>query len=275
MNTASRMESTGLADCIHVSQDTADLIAASGKSHWLVQREEKILAKGKGKMQTFFVDTNKMSRPYASSARSTCSGSELSPDSGHDVDFAELEQRRDRSTEWTVEIMAHHLRAMINARREKKIQPDPWEEIEELELSSYSAFGITSKSAINEVAQAIAFPEYKVGGKGTNIAPDIELDTTVLEELRCYVQTIASLYNENPFHNFDHATHVAMSVNKLLSRINAPDLDDPTKNVHDHTYGVGSDPLTWYVMDNPQQYETFSMCKSSHCCVCFIHGFIS
>jgi hypothetical protein len=242
------MESTGVANAIQVSQETADLVIAYGKSHWLVQREEKIQAKGKGTMQTFFLDTNKMSKPYTSSPRSTCSASEMSVASGYDVDVAEIEKKRNRSAEWTVEIMAHHLKAMINARKEKKIKPDPREKIGELELASISSFGIDNKSAIDEVAQAIIFPEYKLGWKGTKTADFTELDTVVLDELRNYVQTIASLYNENPFHNFDHATHVAMSVNKLLSRINAPDLVDGTsKDVHDHTYGVGSDPLTWYV----------------------------
>ena len=46
-----------------------------------------------------------------------------------------------------------------------------------------------------------------------------------------------------------------MSVNKLLARIVAPDLeyseDDVTKNVeamHDHTYGITSDPLTQFAV---------------------------
>jgi 3'5'-cyclic nucleotide phosphodiesterase len=56
------------------------------------------------------------------------------------------------------------------------------------------------------------------------------------------------LYNDNPFHNFDHANHVVMSVNKLLSRINAPDLNVNNEELHDHTYGINSDPLTWFAV---------------------------
>lgn len=41
MNTASRMESTGDADMIQLSQSTADLLRASGKGHWLHPREDK------------------------------------------------------------------------------------------------------------------------------------------------------------------------------------------------------------------------------------------
>ena len=56
-----------------------------------------------------------------------------------------------------------------------------------------------------------------------------------------------------PFHNFDHASHVGMSVAKLMSRI-VPDLSDvmdgetePSKDnllstLHDHTYGKSSPP---------------------------------
>jgi hypothetical protein len=60
---------------------------------------------------------------------------------------------------------------------------------------------------------------------------------------------------DNPFHNFEHASHVAQSVIKLLGRIIAPDLDETIINthtndlgsaLHDHTYGITSDPLTQF-----------------------------
>ncbi|CAB9528578.1 Receptor-type guanylate cyclase gcy [Seminavis robusta] len=55
VNTASRMESNGVKGRIHVSQATADAITAAGKGRWLTAREDKIVAKGKGEMQTYFV----------------------------------------------------------------------------------------------------------------------------------------------------------------------------------------------------------------------------
>ncbi|CAB9531243.1 Receptor-type guanylate cyclase gcy (Partial), partial [Seminavis robusta] len=54
VNTASRMESNGVRGRIHVSQATADAITLAGKASWLTPREDKILAKGKGLMQTYF-----------------------------------------------------------------------------------------------------------------------------------------------------------------------------------------------------------------------------
>ncbi len=40
---------------IHVSEATAECLRVSGKGHWLTAREDKIVAKGKGEMQTYFV----------------------------------------------------------------------------------------------------------------------------------------------------------------------------------------------------------------------------
>ena len=41
MNTAARMEHTGTRDRVHMSQETADLLIAAGKTSWLSQREDR------------------------------------------------------------------------------------------------------------------------------------------------------------------------------------------------------------------------------------------
>jgi class 3 adenylate cyclase len=55
MNTAARMESNGKPGRIHVSQQTADKLIGKGKASWITQREDKIVAKGKGELQTYWV----------------------------------------------------------------------------------------------------------------------------------------------------------------------------------------------------------------------------
>jgi hypothetical protein len=55
MNTASRMESTGKRERIQISQETADLLFDAGKKNWITPREEKVVAKGKGVMQTYWI----------------------------------------------------------------------------------------------------------------------------------------------------------------------------------------------------------------------------
>ena len=51
--------------------------------------------------------------------------------------------------------------------------------------------------------------------------------------------------SDNPFHNYEHASHVTMSVTKLLSRIVAPKINEKMSSeeklaskLHDHTYGT-------------------------------------
>jgi class 3 adenylate cyclase len=56
VNTSARMESNGTPNRIHISQTTADLLIKAGKGQWLTKRDELIEAKGKGKMQTYWVE---------------------------------------------------------------------------------------------------------------------------------------------------------------------------------------------------------------------------
>ena len=51
MNTASRMERTGDAGKIQVSEVTASLLTEAGKGYWLTKRIGTVAVKGKGEMQ--------------------------------------------------------------------------------------------------------------------------------------------------------------------------------------------------------------------------------
>lgn len=48
MNTASRVESHGARNRIHCSEEAATRLKEAGKQNWLIPREDKIHAKGKG-----------------------------------------------------------------------------------------------------------------------------------------------------------------------------------------------------------------------------------
>ncbi|CAB9504323.1 Receptor-type guanylate cyclase gcy [Seminavis robusta] len=70
VNTASRMESNGERDRIHVSPATAEALIARGKGAWLTPREDKIVAKGKGEMQTYWVIVNARTKSTRSAVSS-------------------------------------------------------------------------------------------------------------------------------------------------------------------------------------------------------------
>ena len=79
---------------------------------------------------------------------------------------------------------------------------------------------------------------------------NIENNPVVVEQLRDVVT--AKNYHDNPIHNFDHACHVTISVEKFITRSVTPDLDKKDLKssegivsiLHENTHGINSDPLT-------------------------------
>jgi Adenylate and Guanylate cyclase catalytic domain len=70
------MESNGVKGRIHCSEATAAALIAKGKESWLSPREDKIVAKGKGEMQTYFVvATSSTGRESVRSGISAITGS--------------------------------------------------------------------------------------------------------------------------------------------------------------------------------------------------------
>lgn len=73
VNTASRLESSGQSGRIHVSEDTAICLKRAGKANWLFPREDKVTAKGKGELVTYWLLCN--SNDFDNRTRSNVSGS--------------------------------------------------------------------------------------------------------------------------------------------------------------------------------------------------------
>ncbi|KAL7555815.1 hypothetical protein ACA910_012397 [Epithemia clementina (nom. ined.)] len=74
MNTASRVETTGMKGRIHVSQETADELKARGKGHLLIPRQDRILARGKGELQTYWVQFQSTQSTISGFSVSSCDG---------------------------------------------------------------------------------------------------------------------------------------------------------------------------------------------------------
>lgn len=80
INTASRVESNGVPNKIHVSQATADELKVHGYGSWLVPREDIVMAKGKGEMKTYFVDVTQTKSLGTKSSITISSGNESMED---------------------------------------------------------------------------------------------------------------------------------------------------------------------------------------------------
>jgi hypothetical protein len=241
------MESTAEMGRIQVSHETANLLIEAGKEKWLTERDTRVHAKGKGELKTFWVEVSKgQGRAMGSSVVSDDGGwreADLynsKDDVGNGTDIPlELTGHLDRLISWSTDILVNLL-GEIAARR--TLQDKPL--LQNLNLAT--PLGAT---VLDEVKEIITLPKFDGSTATTPEENPVEIDAEVAEQVRHFVTTIASLYRKNPFHNFEHACHVSQSVVKLMSRIVAPDIDveenkDIAAHLHDHTYGITSDPLT-------------------------------
>jgi Adenylate and Guanylate cyclase catalytic domain len=111
------MESTGKADQIHISSATADILIAAGKNHWVCAREEVVEAKGKGCLQTFWLNVDSGRKEMRSSGEQestghsmTLSDSRSENDAIGKSDFA----KRDRLVNWMVELLSGQVRKLVS-----------------------------------------------------------------------------------------------------------------------------------------------------------------
>ena len=209
VNTTARMESTGYCNRIHVSQDTADLLQASGKSHWLQMRKERVTAKGKGELQTYWLATGGDDDADLGHGMNDMTENQSEYDGDDDnpeitearlgENPVHLSQKQMRLVEWNAEILCRKLED-ISARREAfGTIPDTATHLEQVERKQLeSCFGM----ALDEVVEIIELPTYRATSADMDTTPKA-LNPKVTEQLFDYVQTIASMYHTNPFHNFE------------------------------------------------------------------------
>jgi len=102
-----------------------------------------------------------------------------------------------------------------------------------------------AKIIIDELTHIIDIPTYRVNSTPSSVVMDFD----IRDQLRDFVLAIAGTYRDVPFHNFEHASHVIMSAEKLMKRIVNPDgidndndADEVSKEIFDLTYGISKDP---------------------------------
>ena len=243
------MESTGQRGKIHISKQTADLIAADGKSQWVKPRDKLVQAKGKGELQTFWLELKAgsvMSDPTTVDSMPETDGSSEAPqDIGAMLDSrSNKESKAERLVSWQCDVLSQYLKKIV-AARDPRVKKDPFMKTEGL---------VPGNTVLDEVQEIITLPQQVVSQEDD--LKSVQLEEKVQSQLRAFVSKIGSMYHENSFHSFEHASHVTMSVTKLLSRVVTPsDVDyfrresvTNSTDLHEYTYGITSDPLTQFAV---------------------------
>lgn len=172
VNTCSRIESTGKAGRIHVSQTTADILVNSGKAHWLVARTDKVVAKGKGELQTFWLSPEEDKGSHQGEVKPNTVDLASEP-----VPSSVVNSKTTRLINWNADIALRLLR-QIAARRQQEQSPS----------SSNPTLGERQGTAIDEVKEIISLPTFCPVANAQEVDPEnLELDDAVDEELRDFI----------------------------------------------------------------------------------------
>jgi class 3 adenylate cyclase len=276
MNTCARVETSGQKNRIHASKEAATQICEFGKEHWVKARNEVIVAKGKGEIQTYWIELNSENAntvvtensgsnesvhlsPEEEEGGRAGSGPNLNRESSNleknsatiptgNADAAKNASRDDRMWRligWNADILAKIVKEIVARREASRVERQAVGYIRRIEREVSSSH----TSVLSEVMEIVELPEYdKEIEQCRRKTDEITLSEVVQKQLREYVSTVAAMYRPNAFHNYEHASHVTMSVVKLLSRIVAPATDKDAVELHDHTYGITSDPLTQFAV---------------------------
>jgi Adenylate and Guanylate cyclase catalytic domain/3'5'-cyclic nucleotide phosphodiesterase len=276
MNTASRIETTSEGGKIHVSHECAEHLIRAGKSRWIEKRQDVVYAKGKGAIETFWLVTtsdktgdvsglsSRLVRKTASIASSETDGERVgSLDTGTGgaaLTITKTENEKvQRLVDWNCELLLPILKKIVARRRGKKRRSTLTAQTQE-RVRQREAEITSNRNLLDELVEVIPLPAYDAqAAKDEQAFERMELSENVVSELREFISLVASMYrDDNPFHNWEHASHVTMSVNKLLARIVAPDSIVELQNgstdkdiasvLYDHTYGITADPLIQFAI---------------------------
>eukprot|EP00977_Amphora_coffeiformis_P021117 scaffold8828_cov204-Amphora_coffeaeformis.AAC.38 len=265
VNLASGMQATGSPSRIHISHDTAALLKEAGKERWIEERNDMVEVGYRGRLKTFWLRQSKK-------LRAPSEGDSLSDtDQNLWEDFQESNDRQQRLIEWNTQTLEGIVKQIIARRNASSRHSN----------SSYGRQSVTVSSGrhsdssscsnpqnesdpsttslarmpLDEVKEVIKLPEFNRRIAKRQIdADDVELTQDVRSQLQQFVAGIASMYKDNPFHCFAHASHVVMSMLKYMSRIvdsNGGEEEELSRTnkaatMHDNTYGITSDPLTHF-----------------------------
>ena len=241
------MESTSQPGKIQISSHTADALAAAGKSQWFTARTEKVLAKGKGQLETYWLairtdssdgtgsvivsDNGAKSELKTVTCLAKISEKDLPSASQESIDIKKdqqddvptvgdiaLPREIQQLVKWNVDLLLGALKEVV-AQREL-LSKDKQSKKNGKRKSKPSLL-TGSANYIEEVDDILTLQEFNSKLVTNHVNPQsVEVPPIVVEQLTMLVTEIASGYRAtNPFHNFAHASHVTMSVTKLFSRI--------------------------------------------------------
>eukprot|EP00980_Cylindrotheca_fusiformis_P021972 scaffold8826_cov73-Cylindrotheca_fusiformis.AAC.1 len=200
------------------------MLKDAGLGQWIIPRSTKIYVKGKGDMQTYWLRKSKTHKVKGIDSDMTTLvesvETEEESDSVEDIGLGfeddndqGIMNKMDRLVEWNVEVLSSLLQQIIASRG------GVVNGISTLSNAERN-IGIGVGTVLDEFTPIIPLKRFEAEDLRARRRPSsIDIGEEAKSQLRSYLSQIAGMYRDNPFHNFQHASHVTASVKKLLTRI--------------------------------------------------------
>lgn len=163
-------------------------------------RDDKVVAKGKGELTTYWLDVKSDSSGGKSSRHSETGSERACPNIDFDLIDKDktaavlLTEKKNRLIDWNVDVLCRLLQQIIASHSGTLLQS---------KRNATEAFELSCTNPFDEVKEIIPLAQVRKT-KHLNDESGVKIASEVLDQLRKYVSYIASMYNDNEFHNFEH-----------------------------------------------------------------------
>ncbi|GKY91563.1 hypothetical protein MPSEU_000128200 [Mayamaea pseudoterrestris] len=217
MNMCARIETNGEKGRVHLSQATADALLAAGKDKWFIAREEKVYAKGKGELQTYWLKVgkkhhDKSKRKSRSRLLSTSNIDTVKEEEDGDEDLGSesiwSEHLTSRLIDWNVDNLLRLLKEVIASKRLRGVNQ------ETISVDSKD----DSRIPLDDLKECLEFDPLPRRVTPSELAL-VQLDQRVVSQLHDFCTNIAIMYKDNAFNNFERASQMLLAVTKFVARV--------------------------------------------------------
>ena len=182
-----------------------------------MEREEKVVAKGKGELQTYWLKVADGSVASSSNVRSSQGSVEDRPRAPKverpkrspkvTTSNVAVASKAERLVQWNVELLSRHLKEILVQRDSTPKKVVPNKPAGRVVRDHYG------DNILGEVKDVLELPKLDPSSSVDMQHVDhnaIQLSTEVQQQLTDYVRKIASLYHDNPFHNWGKLSFVCL-----------------------------------------------------------------
>eukprot|EP00977_Amphora_coffeiformis_P013810 scaffold3732_cov147-Amphora_coffeaeformis.AAC.1 len=191
VNVAARLEGSGRPQMIHASASTADQLHKAGKAHWVSKREDPVTLKGKGEIQTFWVQPAKRRSDSITLGSTNDESVEFSMEESEENNVLE---KNFRLVQWNTEILCPLL-ARVVAQRSHSSQ-DKKKRQNSITLQDFEAENchrVDGKIVLDEMTEILPMPEFDGREKSLDEASLSHVLTPVVkEQMQKYVLRISA-----------------------------------------------------------------------------------